>query len=227
VAGQILAQDPAAGTSLRVGSVLAITVSSGPPPVAVPSDLPGKTLDAATAELAAVHLVVGDVTRQFDEKVAKDSVIALPDGTPAELPKGGALPLVVSDGPKPRVVPDIPAGGDPTATAAAITAVGLKPVTANAYSDTVPAGQVISISPGAGASVARGSTVTITVSQGPKPVIVPSVKGLSVTDAANALQAAGLTVSGTQGSPLGAAVSTDPGAGASVKKGTSVVIITG
>jgi eukaryotic-like serine/threonine-protein kinase len=227
VAGQILAQDPAAGTILSEGSALAITVSTGPPPIAVPADLPGQSLATATAELAALHLTVGDVTRQFDEKAAKDVVLALPDGAPTELTKGGALALVVSDGPKPRIVPEPPAGGDPTATAAAIEAVGLKTTTTNPYSDTVPAGQVISVTPAAGTSVPRGSTVSIAVSQGPKPVIVPSVNGLSVTDAANALQAAGLTVSGTQGSPLGKVAGTNPAAGASVKKGTSVVIVTG
>ena len=227
VPGQILAQDPAAGTVLREGAALAITVSTGPPPIPVPTDLAGQTLTAATVELAALNLTVGDVTRQFDEKAGKDVVLDLPDGAPTELAKGGAVPLVVSDGPKPRVVSEVPASGDPVAVAEALAAIGLKSATTQDYSDTVPTGQVISISPGAGTSVARGSTVTIKVSQGPKPVIVPSVVGLSVTDAANKLQAAGLTVSGTQGSPLGKATGTNPAAGASVKKNTSVVIITG
>jgi beta-lactam-binding protein with PASTA domain/tRNA A-37 threonylcarbamoyl transferase component Bud32 len=225
--GQILAQDPAAGTALREGAALAITVSTGPPPIPVPTDLAGQTLTAATAELAALDLTVGDVTRQFDEKAGKDIVLARPDGAPTELAKGGAVSLVVSDGPRPRVVPDIPASGDPTAMATALSVIGLKSATTPGYSDTVPEGQVISISPGAGTSVARGSTVTITVSQGPKPIIVPPVVGLSVTDAANKLQAAGLTVSGTQGSPLGKVTGTNPAAGTSVKKNTSVVIITG
>jgi len=212
---------------LAEGSTINLIVSTGPPPITVPADLAGQTLTAATAELAALNLTVGDVTRQFDEKITKDTVIGLPDGAPAQLTKGGAVPLVVSDGPKPRIVPDIPASGDPAALSAAIEKIGLNATTVQTYSDTVPVGQIIGVNPGAGASVPRGSTVTISVSQGPRPIIVPDVKGMSVTDAANALAAAGLTVSGTQGSPLAKASGTNPAAGASVKKGTAVVIITG
>ena len=82
-------------------------------------------------------------------------------------------------------------------------------------------------SPSGGDTVARGTAVPITVSNGPPVVTIPSVKGMSVADAAAALQAAGLTVSGTQGSPLGKVQGTNPAAGTVVRRGTAVVIITG
>ena len=91
---------------------------------------------------------------------------------------------------------------------------------------TVEAGRVID-SPSAGDSVARGTAVPITVSNGPPMVAVPPVTGLSLADAAAKLQAAGLTVSGTQGSPLGRVQGTNPASGTVVRRGTAVVIITG
>jgi len=47
-----------------------------------------------------------------------------------------------------------------------------------------------------------------------------------VTQAAASLQNLGLSVSATQGSPLGTVKGTDPGVGTRVRKGTSVVLIT-
>ena len=91
----------------------------------------------------------------------------------------------------------------------------------------MPAGQVMDVSPAQGSQVARDSTVTLIVSSGPPMVTVPDVSKRSVSDAANALQAAGLTVSGTQGNPLGTVKGTNPAAGASVHKGTPVLIIVG
>jgi serine/threonine-protein kinase len=225
--GQILAQDPAAGTALAEGGTLQLTVSSGPPPIAVPVDLVGKSLADATAELELAGLRAGDVSRQFDEKIARDVVMAVAEGTPAELPRGAGVPLVVSDGPKPRVIPGGLVGVDEATAVAAIQQVGLKASSSQDYSETVAIGVVISVKPTSGTSVPRGSTVSVVVSQGPQPIIVPDVSKLSVTDAATRLQAAGLTVSSVKGSPLGTVSGTDPKAGSSVKKGTAVTIITG
>lgn len=49
--GRVSAQDPAAGTSVQKGDTVQITVSTGPPPVAVP-DVVGKTQASAEAALS-------------------------------------------------------------------------------------------------------------------------------------------------------------------------------
>ena len=91
----------------------------------------------------------------------------------------------------------------------------------------MPAGQVIGTSPTAGKSVPRGSTVTLIVSSGPPTVVIPTnVVGMTVSAAVAALQSLGLTVSGTQGNPVGTVTGTTPGVGATVLKGSSVVLIT-
>lgn len=63
-----------------------------------------------------------------------------------------------------------------------------------ATSDTVPANVVMSMTPPAGAQVAPGQTVTLTVSTGPSAVGVPNLQGLTVDQAQAALEKAGLTL---------------------------------
>ncbi len=65
-----------------------------------------------------------------------------------------------------------------------------------AYSDTVPAGMVISTLPEKGSSLAEHDTVTLTVSLGKSVILcaVPSLVGLSEMQATSRLQSAGLSV---------------------------------
>ena len=91
---------------------------------------------------------------------------------------------------------------------------------ADDYSDSVPAGQVAGTNPARGTSVARGSTVTVVVSQG-QPA-VPELRGLSVADATAKLEAAGLEKGGVYGPPGGKVFLTTPGTGSKVKRGASV-----
>jgi beta-lactam-binding protein with PASTA domain len=144
----------------------------------------------------------------------------------AEVPKTTAIPLVVSDGPKPRTVPGDLVGKTQGEATAELAAIGLKVAVTEDSSETVPAGTVLK-SPSAGESVPRGAAVPIVVSSGPPMVTVPSVAKMSLADAAAKLQADGLTVSGTQGSPLNKVQGTNPAAGTVVRRGTPVVIITG
>ncbi len=227
-AGIVIAQDPGAGVTLDEGSTVRLTVSSGPPPVAVPTDLGGKSLSQVTEELAAVGLTVGEVKAVFDENWPKDAVLSLAPETPPELPKGSAVGLVVSDGPTPRQIPAGLVGNDIEAATTALRAVGLEAGRQDAFSDTVPPGIIIGTEPGEGATVPRDSTVTLIVSIGPETVVIPgSIVGLSVTEATTTLQNLGLSVSGIQGSPLNTVTGTDPATGESVRKGTSVALITG
>ena len=84
--------------------------------------------------------------------------------------------------------------------------------------NSVPKGDVISASPSDRAT--RGSTVTLTVSAGPKMISVPSVSGQSVSGAEAVLRQAGLAVAPSpkkvgSSSPVGTVVGTTPAAGTS------------
>ena len=121
----VISQDPTAGTSLAEGKTVTLTVSLGPPPVPVPTDLPGKTIDQASAALTTAGLKLGVVTDAFDETVAKGIVLSLAEGVTPEMPKGSAIGLVVSAGPKPRTIPDI-AGKPYAEVTPQLEALGLK-----------------------------------------------------------------------------------------------------
>ncbi len=192
-AGEIIAQDPPPGSELADGGRIVLTISKGPPPVAVPTDLTGLTLDDATARLAEVGLGIETASTAFDEVVLAGSVIGLAEGVPAEIPKGSTVPVVVSDGPAPRQVPDL-AGLTFDEAVDDLTGLGLVAGQEQQYSDTVEEGKVIGSEPGKGETVPRDSEVTVIVSLGPELIAVPGVAGLSVSEAAAAIEAKGLCV---------------------------------
>ncbi|MFG3224920.1 Stk1 family PASTA domain-containing Ser/Thr kinase [Kitasatospora sp. NPDC048194] len=99
-----------------------------------------------------------------------------------------------------------------------------------AFSESVPAGLVISTDPGVGARTRKSDAVTVTVSKGPKRIAVPDVTGKSADDAAAALATAGLTrgtVTETydDGVPAGSVVSSSPAAGRLLQENAAVSLV--
>lgn len=116
--------------------------------------------------------------------------------------------------------------------AAAIRGSGLNPAVNYAYSSVVTKGIVIAQTPLAGTSVNRGSSVSITVSQGPAPQSsVPNVVGMSETAAKETLSGAGFSYkvvySPTDPSQAGMVISQFPGSGASAGPGSQIIITVG
>ena len=133
---------------------------------------------------------------------------------------------MVSKGPAPVKVPKL-AGQTQAAATAALTKAGLKVTTSQDYSKSVPSGSVISTSPGPGASVAKGGTVNLVVSQGPPLVKVPDVYKMSEADAKARLKAAGFKVDVTYPigiTPFGRVVSQSVDAGKSIPWGSTIEI---
>lgn len=98
------------------------------------------------------------------------------------------------------------------------------------WSDTVPVGVVAEVDPVAGTSVGTGSTVTLHVSKGARPVSLPDVAGQSEDRARSTLEAAGVKVDGVDrrfdgGVDGGDAVATSPTAGTEVPSGSAVRLI--
>ncbi|MFP3465701.1 Stk1 family PASTA domain-containing Ser/Thr kinase [Leifsonia sp. SIMBA_070] len=82
----------------------------------------------------------------------------------------------------------------PDAATAQLTKLDFKVAQAPEYSTTVAKGMVSSTDPGAGAPAGRGSTVTLRISQGPKPVTIPALAGQSVDAAKSAITGVGAKV---------------------------------
>ena len=225
-AGQVLAQQPAVATEVPRGGTITITVSSGLPPVDVPTTLVGLTVDQAKDALGKVGLGLGAVEQRFDENVAAGVVLALADGTPARVTKGDTVALVASAGPAPRLIPDGLVGKPSTSAIASLKALGLLPEVTEEFSDSIVAGNVISLDPGVGKTAPKGSTVKLVVSKGPPLVEVPDVAGLSVDDATTKLEGAGFVVSDVKGNPKRKIDHTDPAAGTKIKPGSKVTLFT-
>ena len=230
--GQVVDQQPPAGTPLAEGSTVTLTVSLGPTLVPFPQVVGTPEAEAVVA-LESAGLVVGERSTAFDESVPAGSIVsATPaaeyEGVDAQgmIAKETPVELVVSDGPAPRVVPDGLVGATRADAEAKLAAVQLKAGVQEQYDEAVPTGVVISAGTAPGTEVPRDSEVALVVSLGPAPVPIPDVTGQSGSAAAATLEGAGFVVSGTEGSPNGTVLATDPPAGEAHLRGTAVRIFT-
>jgi eukaryotic-like serine/threonine-protein kinase len=110
---------------------------------------------------------------------------------------------------------------------ATLESAGFVVQSATEYSATVPTGQVTRTVPAAGTPLARGATVTVYVSQGPAPVAVPNVVGMTSSAAIAALNKVGLSADVVSGPPTGTVQSVDPVVGTTVPRGTAVALVLG
>jgi len=111
---------------------------------------------------------------------------------------------------------------------AALTARGFKISTQNQFNATVTAGNVISQVPREGAKAAKGSTITLYISNGPVTVTVPRVKLMLFSYAQQQLTAAGFKVMKVDAFSdtvrKGRVIDQDPSADAIVPKGTTITL---
>jgi len=225
VPGEVLTQTPAAGTQLEEGiGAIVLVVSDGVLLRDVPA-LEGLTLAEADEALSEQNLQIGNVERSFDEIVAEGLVISSSAEPGVQAETGDRIDLVLSAGPEPRLVPNL-VGRTQAEAEAALSELGLVAVIAEDYSDTIPAGQIISTDPLPDVAIDRDASVTLTVSLGLPFLIVPDVSGLSAAAAADQLTAMGFVVSDTDGPPNRDVIATDPPAGESLRKGSDIIIFT-
>jgi serine/threonine-protein kinase len=222
-AGSVVSADPGEGQRARKGSAVHLVVSRGPERYGVPK-LAGLTEDAARAAVASSHLVVGKVTRAFDDSVPDGKVVSASLKAGTKVRRGTAVDLVISRGREPVAVADW-VGKPADEATTALRNSGLKVTTTEAFDDQVPKGSVVSQDPGAGTAF-KGDPVKLVVSKGPELVEVPRVVGMSAGKARAKLEAAGFTVKVTSvfGNDGGTVIAQRPSAGTRVKPGSTVTI---
>ena len=223
--GEVITSNPPTGTELSKGSDVTVVVSKGPERYDVP-DLTGETTKAATEALEERNLDLGDTSERWHESVDEGEVISSTPAAGTEVKRDATVDVVVSKGPEPIDVPSVT--GDTLAEAtSSLEDAGLEASRGDdAYSSSVPKGSVISQSPADG-TLARGKSVTLTVSKGPEMVAVPKVEGLSKAAATRRLEAAGFEVSVQTfvGGPLDEVRASRPGGGDTAPKGSTVTIL--
>lgn len=224
--GVVIAQDPPQGTMLKKGDSIYLTVSDGPKLAKLP-DITKLTSAEAKKLLESEKLVYKEAPRVFDENALIDTVMSWTvEGqtlaVDSAVAKGTVVEAVVSDGPKPRQVPEIRSLNWEQAKAT-IEAAGLKAVRLeDMFSDKWAAGIVANIDPEIESELPRGGEVKIKISKGPDLVVVPNIYASSLTKAVEVLKEAGLeqgTIDGPIDRPV---ISCDPPPGTKVKRGTKV-----
>ena len=192
-AGSVISQSPSAGTQVAQQSPVDIVVSNGSGGSVIPN-LVALTQAEAEAVITGEGFVLDNVILQYSDIIPKGYVISHnpPAGT-AAIP-GATIDIIISDGPMPIVVPDM-VGMDQFSAIVHVFTVGLNVgIITDQYDNSVPAGAVISHSPGFGETVEAGSNVDLVISLGATPVSVPTVIGMNQTDAVNSLIASGLFI---------------------------------
>ena len=222
--GIVTHSDPDGGSSVHKSTNVQLYVSKGIDMKDVPNVV-GKGQDEASRTLTDAGLALGAVTDAYSEDVPPGQVISQSVAAGTSLAHDSTVDVVLSKGREPRTVPTL-TGKGASAAKSSIEALGLVASPTEAYSDTVPEGQVISQQTREGSTVYRGDSVSYTVSKGPEMVTVPDVVGLQRQEARNKLEGAGLTVQEDLilGGFFNTVRSSDPADGSKVKKGSTVTI---
>ncbi len=183
------AQEPDPGTRLPKGSIVTVYVSTGKPKVTVPFVV-GKRRDTAVAELTQRGLTATVI--EVNSPRQSGIVIGQAPRAGTVLTSGASIRINVSKGPRPIAVPSVVGNSYELAASQLQTAgftVGRVDVESNQ-----PAGTVVAQNPPGNSTATRGTSVTLSVSQGPTTLPIPDVSFQSVADARATLRAAGFRV---------------------------------
>ena len=222
--GIVTHSDPDGGSSVHKSTNVQLYVSKGIDMKDVPNVV-GKGQDEASRTLTDAGLALGAVTDAYSEDVPPGQIISQSVAAGTSLAHDSTVDVVLSKGREPLTVPTL-TGKGASAAKSSIEALGLVASPTEAYSDTVPEGQVISQQTREGSTVYRGDSVSYTVSKGPEMVTVPDVVGLQRQEARNKLEGAGFTVQEDLilGGFFNTVRSSNPVGGSKVKKGSTVTI---
>jgi beta-lactam-binding protein with PASTA domain/serine/threonine protein kinase len=157
-AGKVVAQDPAAGSSLKPGAAVAVTVSKGRQPIPV-ADFTGKSAEQAKKAFSDAGLTVKEGNQVNSDTVPAGSVLSQ-DPENGTLFKGDTVTIVVSKGP---VLVSVPAtvGKQREEAARLLKAAGFQVAYNNVLGGLF---NIVRASDPAGGTMARkGATVTLTI----------------------------------------------------------------
>ena len=165
--------------------------------VTVP-DVTGQTLEEATSELEDAGLEVG-ITYESSDEAEENIVISQDPAALTKVEKGSTVNITVSSGEEEAELVEVPNLSGLTASDAEqqLSDAGLVGQSDTAYSDEYEAGEIFDQDPAAFTEVAKGSTVTYTISLGEETaeeVNVPDVIGLSAETATSTLENRGFQV---------------------------------
>jgi beta-lactam-binding protein with PASTA domain/tRNA A-37 threonylcarbamoyl transferase component Bud32 len=189
--GRVCSQDPEPNTEVDKESTVSLVLSTGAPKIAVP-DVVGLPYDEAKDELEEKGF---KVEQKLEESNRTPGVVIRQDPeSGGKKEKGSTITLVVSKEIAKSTVPDV--RGKTCDEAKAL--MQQNDLSANCLTDTDTnddnfVNKVISADPAIGASVDKGSTVTLHLGKKAEKKRVPGVMGRTVAQARQILQSQGFT----------------------------------
>jgi serine/threonine-protein kinase len=225
--GDVFDQSPDGGVRIDKGGVVDITVSTGPPKVEVPN-VKGRSRDDAIAAIVAAKLK--HKVREVFNTADPGTVIAQAPAGGELVNEGSTVQINVSKGLEPLTVPNV-IGQQYDNAAGQLQGRGFA-VARRDVDSSQPKDTVIDQQPKGGSELARGGTVTLYVSKGPKETTIPDVTSQDEAAATEALQQSGFTVDVVDQDTFdpnqdGIVLSQDPPGGTKARPGSTVTIIVG
>ncbi|MGK8502563.1 Stk1 family PASTA domain-containing Ser/Thr kinase [Nocardia asiatica] len=228
--GNVIATQPLGGSRIDEGSTVTVQVSSGPAQVQVPK-LTGLTQEQAEQVLNSKGLRINpNIERKPSSTAEKDQVIEQNPSPGSKVDVDWEVVVTLGTGPEAVRVPYV-VGQMIDVAQPNVEGNGFKVVVQEVQS-AKPKGEVVASSPAGGSSAEKGSTVTIQVSAG--DVKMPSLIGLTVSQAVEKLRAEGWTGSTSQISQspqgtfdagnVGRILSQQPSAGSSLQKNGAILV---
>jgi len=165
--GQIISQNPEAGTERPSGAQVNVIISGGIASVAIP-DVTGLTNQEATSRIRDAGLNPQEGTAEYSDSVPEGRVIRQEPspGAGVSIQQGATVTFFVSRGPRPPEMVEVPnvSGRNEAAARRAIQEAGL--LVRNVSHAEGALGEVIGQTPAAGQRVQPGSNVDITIGSG-------------------------------------------------------------
>jgi len=197
--------------------------------VTIPESLIGMAeLDAR--DYLADHQLEAEVQSHYSDQMAAGLVSEVSPASGSQVRRGETVQLMVSDGVRMVTVPTGLTGAHQPEVEDALRQAGVHFSPAvREYSDTVPLGRVISLSADEGAEIPHYTLLTVTVSNGPRPVTLPQQVGRWRDDAVRLLETLGLQVRFTDDEyhtsiPAGQIAHQDPPNGTILRRGDVVTL---
>ncbi len=226
----IISQDPKSGLKVKEGDTVKVIVSKGSELVTVP-DLTGKTTSEAGFILGKKDLEIGEISKEFSDKIPEDTIIGQDPPAGQKVKSGTKVNLIISQGIENVQIPDV-IGKTSQEAAAILGQKSLKVTVTKENSSSINKDIVIRMSPQPGTEVKKGSTVNIVVSLGPEKVEVPNLMDKTEAEARSILESKGLKTK-VQYEPTdiseedGRVVRQFPSAEKNTEKGSTVTIYIG